>query len=130
MVFDRRFTADSPRYFRSASNADKQSDGLRPPLQDYYVLLTRSFLMVLDSARQDFRLKSVAQLVALDIEIIPGLEIEPETVRRAEIARKPKSGVGSHRASSVDDLIDAARRDTDVLGQPVLADAHRLEEFL
>ena len=51
MVFDRRFTADSPRYFRSASNADKQSDGLRPPLQDYYVLLTRSFLMVLNGSR-------------------------------------------------------------------------------
>jgi hypothetical protein len=47
MVFDRRFNAASPRYLGSASNALKQSDGLRPPLQDYCVLLTRSFLMVL-----------------------------------------------------------------------------------
>ncbi len=47
MVFDRRFTADSPRYLGSASNAQQQNDGLRPPLQDYCVLLTRSFLMVL-----------------------------------------------------------------------------------
>jgi len=47
MVFDRRFIAASPRYLGSASNAQLQSDGLRPPLQDYYVLLTRSFLMVL-----------------------------------------------------------------------------------
>ena len=47
MVFDRRFTAESPRYFRSATNAHKQSVGLRPPLKDYCVLLTRSFLMVL-----------------------------------------------------------------------------------
>ena len=49
MVFDRRFIAASPRYLGSASNAQLQSDGLRPPLQDYYVLLTRSFLMVLES---------------------------------------------------------------------------------
>ncbi len=51
MVFDRRCTADSHRYPPSRSNRQKQSDGLRPPLQDYCVLLTRSFLMVLDGAR-------------------------------------------------------------------------------
>ena len=49
MVFDRRFTAASRRYSGSDSNAQLQSAGLRPPLQDYYVLLTRSFLMVLGS---------------------------------------------------------------------------------
>ena len=51
MVFDRRFTAASRRYSGSDSNAQLQSAGLRPPLQDYYVLLTRSFLMVLGSHR-------------------------------------------------------------------------------
>ncbi len=51
MVFDRRFNAASPRYLGSASNAQQQSDGLRPPLQDYCVLLTRSFLMVLGRCR-------------------------------------------------------------------------------
>ena len=50
MVFDRRFTAASRRYSGSDSNAQLQSAGLRPPLQDYYVLLTRSFLMVLGGA--------------------------------------------------------------------------------
>ena len=48
MVFDRRFNAASPRYPRSPSNPQLQNDGLRPPLQDYCVLLTRSFLMVLE----------------------------------------------------------------------------------
>ena len=51
MVFDRRFVADSLRYSRSGSNPQLQSDGLRPSLQDYCALLTRSFLMVLDGAR-------------------------------------------------------------------------------
>ncbi len=49
MVFDRRFIAASPRYLGSVSNAQQLNDGLRPPLQDYCVLLTRSFLMVLGS---------------------------------------------------------------------------------
>ena len=48
MVFDRRFVADSLRYSRSGSNPQLQSDGLRPSLQDYCALLTRSFLMVLE----------------------------------------------------------------------------------
>ena len=47
MVFDRRCTAESPRYLAIRSNRQKRSDGIRPPLQDYCVLLTRSFLMVL-----------------------------------------------------------------------------------
>ena len=47
MVFDRRFTADSPRYLAIRLEPQRLSDGLRPPLQDYCVLLTRSFLMVL-----------------------------------------------------------------------------------
>ncbi len=47
MVFDRRFTADSPRDLAIRLEPQRLSDGLRPPLQDYCVLLTRSFLMVL-----------------------------------------------------------------------------------
>jgi len=49
MVFDRRFTAESPWYLAIRSNRQEQSDGRRPSLQDYCVLLTRSFLMVLES---------------------------------------------------------------------------------
>ncbi len=47
MVFDRRFIAASPRYLDPPRTLNNKSDGLRPPLQDYCVLLTRSFLMVL-----------------------------------------------------------------------------------
>ncbi len=50
MVFDRRFTAESPRYLAIRLEPQRLSDGLRPPLQDYCVLLTRSFLMVLGLA--------------------------------------------------------------------------------
>ena len=53
MVFDRRFTAESPRYLAIRLEPQRLSDGLRPPLQDYCVLLTRSFLMVLDGSRSE-----------------------------------------------------------------------------
>ncbi len=56
MVFDRRFTAESPRYLAIRLEPQRLSDGLRPPLQDYCVLLTRSFLMVLGGAPGRLRL--------------------------------------------------------------------------
>ncbi len=64
MVFDRRFTAASPRYlgFDALLFGPKQkSDELRPPLLNPLVLLTRSFLMVLDGASvaQNSRLGNV-----------------------------------------------------------------------
>jgi len=55
MVFDRRFTAESPRYLAIRLEPQRLSDGLRPPLQDYCVLLTRSFLMVLGGAIRGVR---------------------------------------------------------------------------
>ncbi len=64
MVFDRRFNAASPRYLGSASNAQQQNDGLRPPLQDYCVLLTRSFLMVLGGAPHAWIEPASAQVFA------------------------------------------------------------------
>ena len=42
MVFDRRFTAASPRYPQIRSTTEHQSDGLSPSPQDQCVLLTRS----------------------------------------------------------------------------------------
>ena len=53
MVFDRRFTAASPRYPQIRSNGQQQNDGLRPSLQDQCVPLTRSFLMVLGIRRSE-----------------------------------------------------------------------------
>ena len=48
MVFDRRFTAASRLDTLDPTRTSNfRAHGLRPPLQDYYVLLTRSFLMVL-----------------------------------------------------------------------------------
>jgi hypothetical protein len=57
------------------------------------------------------------------------LQVEPELRAHLEVARQPQSSVGSHRAPAVHNLSDAGCGNTDIHGQPVLADAHRLEEL-
>ncbi len=59
-----------------------------------------------------------------------GLQVEPKLRRHAEIAAKAQGGVRRNRTLAFDNLIDPARRHADVLGQPVLRNCHRLEEFL
>jgi hypothetical protein len=58
------------------------------------------------------------------------LKIEPKLLGRAEVTGEAEGCVGSDGALSKDDLIDAAGRDGDVLGEAVLRKPHGLEELL
>src|SRR5262245_6321877 len=58
------------------------------------------------------------------------LRAQPVTVRQPEESTQAKIGIGRHRALSRDDVADPLRRHADLLGEPVLRDAHRLEELL
>ena len=58
------------------------------------------------------------------------LGVQPIAVGKAEKAAEAQVGVGGDGALAGDDVADALRRHADFLGQPVLADAHRLQEFL
>ena len=66
--------------------------------------------------------------VALGLEFEPDLDVEPEALGSAEVPREPKSGVSGDAALAEDDLVDTPGRNTDVLGQAVLAETVRLEE--
>jgi hypothetical protein len=57
------------------------------------------------------------------------LKIEPELLGRAEVTGEAEGCVGCDGALSKNDLIDAAGRDGDVLGEAVLRKPHRLEEL-
>src|SRR6478672_2899227 len=70
-----------------------------------------------------------AEVIALDLEVIARLEIQPKAIAGAEVAREPKGRIGGDGACSVDDLVDAAGRDADVVGQPVLRNTKGLEEI-
>jgi hypothetical protein len=58
------------------------------------------------------------------------LKVKPETLRHAEVEGESESGVGRNSSLPMHDFIDATWRDRDVLGKPILAYPHRLEEFL
>ena len=59
-------------------------------------------------------------MIALDLEVIARLKVQPEAIAGAEVAGEPKGRIGGDGAGPVDDLVDAAGRDADVVGQTVL----------
>jgi arylsulfatase A-like enzyme len=74
---------------------------------------------------QSFRHRILRRLA---VEV--SLQADPEALGHAEEARQAQAGVGGDRALAGDDLTDAPLRHADLLRQPVLRDAHRLEELL
>ena len=67
--------------------------------------------------------------VALGLEFEPNLEVEPEALGGAEVPREPKSCVSGDAALAEDDLVDTTGRNTNVLGQAVLAESVGLQEL-
>lgn len=59
-----------------------------------------------------------------------GLEVEPDFGGPCEVAGEAHGGVGGERTPAFDDLIDAARGDADVFGQPVFRKAEWQEKVL
>jgi hypothetical protein len=66
--------------------------------------------------------------VTLDDRIIPRLQFEPVPFGHAEVMREAMSDVGGDRSLSLDDLVDASRRDIDISGQMPDAYSSRGEE--
>ena len=64
------------------------------------------------------------------VQIIPHLQVEPVALGHAEVVREPVGDVSIDRPLSLDDLVDAPRRNSDVFSQMPDADAFRGEEVL
>ncbi len=65
-----------------------------------------------------------------DFQVIASLEADSYTGCGAEVFGKPQSSIGSNFSLSPHDLTDTESRDTDVLGDTVLAQVERLYEVL
>ena len=63
-------------------------------------------------------------------EVVVGLEVEPELCGGSEVACEPQRGVRGDSHFALDDPGNARVRHAGILGQLVLADFERLEEFL
>ena len=75
------------------------------------------------------RSQILGQRLARKRQVIVRLQVQPELGFHAEVDAQARGGVGSDAALAGDDFADAALRHADLLGQPVLGDAQRLEEF-
>ena len=69
------------------------------------------------------------QHLARDRQVVVRLQVQPELGFHAEVDAQARGGIGGDAALAGDDFPDAALRQTDFLGQPVLGYAQRLEEF-
>jgi hypothetical protein len=58
------------------------------------------------------------------------LQVQPKLRRHLEIPPQPQGRVRRDGTLALHDLVDATRWHADVLRQPVLAQAHRLQEIL
>jgi hypothetical protein len=73
--------------------------------------------------------KGIAQLPTGYAEIMAGLHTQPEALAEPKETTEAQIGIRRNRSPPFDDGINADFRDTDGDGKPVLADAHRPQEF-
>jgi hypothetical protein len=73
--------------------------------------------------------QSGSEMIPLHLEVVAGLQIQPEPITRAEIPREPQRAIRADGPGAMHDLIDPSRRHTDIPGQPVLRQAQRLEKI-
>jgi hypothetical protein len=73
--------------------------------------------------------QSGSEMIPLHLEVVAGLQIQPEPITRAEIPREPQGAIRADGSRAMHDLVDPSRRHTDIPGQPVLGQAQRLEKI-
>ena len=71
-----------------------------------------------------------AQSLLGQLQIMAGLQPQPEAFADAEETAQAQIGVGTDRPPPLHDRVDAALRYADRQRQPVLTDPHRSEELL
>jgi len=81
-------------------------------------------------ARSVISVRTGAQPVAFELSVMADLQVQPEPLGRAELAREPKGAVGAGTALPTDALIDATRQNPDRNCPTTLADTRRLQLIL
>src|SRR6478735_3075987 len=72
----------------------------------------------------------LGQRVFGDRAVVIVLQTGPEPFGSSEEPRQAQTGVRCHRTLAGDDLTYPALRDTDLLGESILSDLHRLQKLL
>lgn len=77
----------------------------------------------------DLLVEPTGEVFLRHLHVVVRLQVEPELRLHVEETAEAQGGVRSDGAAAMDDLVDPPWRNADVLGQPVLADAQRLQEL-
>ena len=75
------------------------------------------------------RRQILGQHLTRERQVVMRLQVQPEFGFHAEKDTQARGGICGNAALAGDDFTNAALRYADFLGQPVLGDAQRLEEF-
>ncbi len=78
----------------------------------------------------DFGLHAILEAIARGFQVASCLHVEPVFRRGSEISTQPEGRLSGDRTLSGDDLADAVRRDVNLVGEPVHADAQVVQGFL
>jgi hypothetical protein len=78
----------------------------------------------------DFLRESILEPIAFQLQLVGGLEIEPEALGRSKEPRQAQCRVRRDGPLIEHDLVDPARRNSQVLGQTVLGQLKGLQEIL
>src|SRR5712691_8175608 len=81
-------------------------------------------------ARRNLAFDAAANFSIRDIEVVAGLEIDPELRRSAEIPGQARCRVRRNPAAAKHNVIDARARHPDRLRERVNADLHRFQEIV
>jgi len=86
--------------------------------------------MARPEADSNFSLKPIAESVLFDFQIVSCLQVEPEALGCSKIPSQPQRGISADCPRPMNNFVNAPRRYAGFLGQAVLADTKRTQEFL
>jgi len=121
-----RYIAIAKAFVRCDGLRVSNSESQPPPFNSFLRQLRRSSASTVENSNFLFELR--AEMVALHLEIVPRLQVEPEPVTGPKIPGEAEGCVRGDGSGSVDDFVDTTRRDRDILGKAVLRNTERLEE--
>lgn len=95
-----------------------------------FVYSLTSIEAISDRVHLDFLVQPIGKRFSSRFKIVMRLEIHPELCFHLEEAAESQGRIGRDPSLTMDNLIDAARRNANGLSQAVLTYLHRLQEIL
>src|SRR3990167_2994921 len=121
-VYPTRYSSTRGRLEKLTEDAARQQP-LSPVLERDLADLRRL------RAHRHLALQPFPEPLLLNLEIVAGLQVEPEPLRRTKIPGEPGRGVCGNRPLTMYDLINPTRGHADILRQLILTDSQGIQKL-